>query len=266
MKLFCSLLLALLLISCGENSDKNKPSKNTETAVDSTKSSSQEITDPEETEVWEPEPEIVSFTENGVPSDAIILFDGKNLDAWKSIKDSVSNAPWLINTDGTMTVSAGSGDIKTKEDFGSIQLHLEWRAPQEIVGDSQERGNSGIFFQDKYELQILDSYDNRTYANGQASAIYKQHAPLVNATKPTNQWQTYDVIYHQPEFDAAGIKTKSGTFTVLENGVLVQDDVEILGTTEYIGQPKNIAHDKGPLKLQDHGNPVSYRNIWVRKL
>ncbi len=224
-----------------------------------------EITDPKETEVWEPEPKAVTFNENKVPSDAIGLFEGTHLDQWISTKDS-SVVKWTIHPDKTMTVGPGTGDIQTKQHFGSVQLHLEWSAPDVIEGEGQGRGNSGVFFQDKYEVQILDSYQNRTYANGQATSIYKQHIPLVNATKAPDQWQTYDIIFHAPQFDTAGNKTKSGFFTVIHNGVLVQDHVEILGSTEYIGPPKNEAHGKGPIKLQDHGNLVQYRNIWVREL
>ncbi len=226
----------------------------------------QEITDPKATEIWEPEPKVVSFNENNVPSDAIVLFDGNNLEQWVSAKDSVSKAGWTINADKTMTVKPGTGDIQTKQSFGSVQLHLEWSAPDVIEGEGQGRGNSGVFFQNKYEVQILDSYQNRTYSNGQATSVYKQHIPLVNATKSPDQWQTYDIIFHAPEFDDQGKKTKSGTFTVIHNGVLVQDHVEILGTTEYIGPPKNPVHGKGPIKLQDHSNPVQYRNIWIREL
>lgn len=225
-----------------------------------------EITDPKETELWEPIPKTISFNKNNVPSDAIILFDGSSLDAWVSTKDSLSTANWTIHADKTMTVNPGTGDIQTKQHFGSVQLHLEWSAPDVIKGEGQGRGNSGVFFQNRYEVQILDSYNNRTYSNGQATAIYKQHIPLANATKAPDQWQTYDIIFHAPEFDPIGKKTKSGTFTVLHNGVLVQDHVEILGTTEYIGLPKNIPHGIGPIKLQDHGNLVQYRNIWIREL
>ncbi|MEM9687587.1 MAG: DUF1080 domain-containing protein, partial [Bacteroidota bacterium] len=160
----------------------------------------------------------------------------------------------------------GAGDIETRQHFGSVQLHLEWSAPNVIEGEGQGRGNSGVFFQNRYEVQILDSYQNRTYSNGQAASVYKQHIPLVNATKPPEQWQTYDIIFHAPEFDASGKKIKSGMLTVFHNGVLVQDHVEILGTTEYIGSPKSQAHGKGPIRLQDHGNPLQYRNIWIRPL
>jgi len=221
---------------------------------------------PEDTEVWDPEPQELSFNENNVPSDAIILFDGSNLDQWEHAYEAGKGADWTLNGDGTMTVKPGSGDIKTKVKFGSVQLHLEWKAPAIVESEGQGRGNSGVFFQNKYEVQILDSYKNRTYANGQATAIYKQYAPLVNATKPPQEWQTYDVIFHAPEFNTDGNKIKSGTLTVIHNGVLVQDHIEILGTTEYIGPPKNPAHGDDVIKLQDHGNTVSFRNIWVRKL
>lgn len=262
-KLTYILTFIIIVISCKEPTTKvEEEKKETKT----TEVPQKEITDPKETEVWEPEPKAISFNENSVPSDAIVLFDGSSLEAWVSAKDSVSVAGWTINPDKSMTVKPGTGDIQTKQNFGSVQLHLEWSAPDVIEGDGQGRGNSGVFFQNKYEVQILDSYQNRTYSNGQATSIYKQHIPLANATKAPDQWQTYDIIFHAPEFDSDGNKTKSGAFTVIHNGVLVQDHVEILGTTEYIGPPKNPAHDKGPIKLQDHSNPVQYRNIWIREL
>ncbi|WP_405330548.1 DUF1080 domain-containing protein [Leeuwenhoekiella sp. LLG6367-2.1] len=259
-------LVAGLLISC--NTSEEKKNEESTTPVTDTTSVVEEapITDPKETEVWEPEPAVVTFNENGVPSDAIILFNGENLNAWKSATDSIVNAPWQINKDGSMTVVGGTGDIQTKESFGDMQLHVEWQAPQVVEGEGQDRGNSGIFLQGLYEVQVLNSFENRTYSNGQATAIYKQSIPLANATKPTKEWQSYDIIYHQPVFDTDGNKTKSATVTLLHNGVLVHDNVEIKGTTEYIGNPKNEAHGEGPIKLQDHGNPVSFRNIWLRKL
>ncbi|MBQ4821700.1 DUF1080 domain-containing protein [Aquimarina sp. MMG016] len=266
-KLSFLLLLTLIVYSCKqekEHTDQTAIQK--EKPVQDNTKPEKEITDPKETEVWEPEPKAISFNENNVPSDAIVLFNGSNLDSWVSTKDPSATAGWTINPDKTMTVKPGTGDIQTKQNFGSIQLHLEWSAPDVIEGEGQGRGNSGVFFQNKYEVQILDSYQNRTYANGQATSIYKQHIPLVNATKAPDQWQTYDIIFHAPEFDADGNKTKSGSFTVIHNGVLVQDHIEILGSTEYIGSPKNEAHGKGPIKLQDHSNPVQYRNIWVREL
>ncbi|AOW21537.1 3-keto-disaccharide hydrolase [Urechidicola croceus] len=225
-----------------------------------------EPTKPEETEIWEPKPNVVNVS-NGIPSDAIVLFDGSNLDSWISAVDSTA-ADWHLNKDGSMTVKNKVGDIRTKQNFGSVQLHIEWMSPAEVQGSNQSRANSGVFLQGKYEVQVLDNNDNDTYVNGQVGSIYKQSIPLVKASSPTGKWNEYDIIFHAPEFDTDGNKTKSGTITVLHNGVLVQDHYEIKGTTEYIGWPKNIAHGKGPIVLQDHGDNsrVSYRNIWVREL
>jgi len=224
-----------------------------------------QITDPKATEVWEPEPRVVTpgATTSTAPSDAIILFDGANLDEWSNSKGEA--AGWNV-ADGAMTVVKGTGTVQTKRNFGSVQLHLEWRTPAEVVSEGQGRGNSGVFLNGIYEVQVLDSYDNRTYSNGQAASIYKQSMPLVNACRPPGEWQMYDIVYMQPEFNKDGIKVKSGTLTVIQNGILVQNNIEIRGTTPYIGLPKNPAHGDGPLILQDHGNPVSYRNIWVREL
>nr|WP_255610526.1 DUF1080 domain-containing protein [Robertkochia sp. 3YJGBD-33] len=230
---------------------------------------SEEPTDPKDTELWEPVPEKVSTGEPGTPpGDAIVLLNGKDLEAWESAKEEGAPAPWILNDDGSVTVKDGSGNIKTKQEFGDIQLHIEWKNPEEPRNDGQNRGNSGIFLQGLYEIQVLDSYDNSTYVNGQAGAIYKQHPPLVNASKPSGEWQTYDIIYHAPEWDAAGNKTQPATMTVLHNGVLIQDHAVIEGTTEYIGWPKNNPHGKGPIILQDHNDNsgVSYRNIWLREL
>lgn len=224
----------------------------------------QEITDPKATEVWEPEPKVVSVGSPGTaPSDAIVLFDGKNLNNW--IGKDGNAAKWTVS-DGIMTVAKGTGDIKTKQTFEDIQFHIEWRTPSQIEGEGQGRGNSGIFLQERYELQILDSYKNRTYSNGQAGAIYKQTMPLVNASKAPGEWQTYDVIYTAPKFNDDGSLKTPGRMTVLHNGILIQNNTEIMGTTEYIGKPKVIAHGKGSIILQDHGNPISFRNIWVREL
>lgn len=197
------------------------------------------------------------------PSDAIVLFDGKNTGAWTH-KDG-SAVKWKIG-DGAMTVANGTGDIFTKQTFGDCQLHIEWRTPAKVKGKGQGRGNSGIFLQNRYEVQVLDNYNNRTYSNGQAGSIYKQSIPLVNACRPPGEWQTYDIIFTAPRFNADGLKTSPGYITVLQNGILVQNHTRILGTTEYIGLPKNEAHGKAPLRLQDHHNPVSYRNIWIREL
>ena len=268
-KFWLPLFTLCFIVSCDtkeQKQDENKLNEISQDTLNTETAGQEEITDPEATEIWDPEPAVVTFNEQGVPSDAIVLFNGENLDAWKSTTDTTKAASWIINNDGSFTVKPKSGDIETKQSFGDIQLHIEWRAPQEVSGESQGRGNSGIFFQKRYEVQVLDSYDNRTYSNGQATAIYKQSIPLVNATKAPSEWQTYDIIYHEPKFDSAGEKTKSGTFTVLHNGVVTQDHVELQGTTEYIGNPKNSAHGEAPLKLQDHGNLVSYRNIWVREL
>ncbi len=227
---------------------------------------SAQITQPEASEVWEPEPRVVEgvSSTNHVPSDAIILLGKQGLSEWKSRKTD-GEAEWNFDN-GVMTVNAGTGDIKTKKQFGSVQLHMEWRAPQIVEGEGQGRGNSGIFFMERYEVQILDSYQNRTYSNGQAGAIYKQYMPLVNAMNPTNEWQTYDIIFEAPVFNDDGVKVRSAYLTVLHNGVLIQNHREVLGTTEYIGFPQNKAHDEASLMIQDHGNPVSFRNIWVRKL
>jgi hypothetical protein len=228
---------------------------------------SAQITDPKATEVWAPEARTVTpATEPGLPpSDALVLFDGKNLDAWKSVKDSTKTAAWTIQ-DGAMTVAPGSGDIQTRRQFGDMQLHLEFRAPVVVKGEGQGRGNSGLFLQERYEVQILDSYQNRTYSNGQAGAIYKQSIPLVNACRKPGEWQTYDILYAAPRFNADGIQVSPGRVTVLHNGIVIQWNTEIKGTTEYIGLPKIQAHGKGAIRLQDHGDLVSYRNIWIREL
>jgi len=228
----------------------------------------QEPTKPEETEIWSPKPKTVIPGKNyAPPSDAIILFNGKNLDKWITAKDSTA-AKWTINKDGSMTVKNGTGDIQTKQNFGNVQLHVEWKSPIPVKGKGQHRANSGVYLQNRYEVQVLDNNNNDTYVNGQVGSIYKQSIPLVKASVPSGEWNTYDIIYHEPEFDAQGNKTKSATITVLQNDVLIQDHFKILGTTEYIGWPKNIAHGKAPIRLQDHGDNsgVSYRNIWVREL
>lgn len=221
--------------------------------------------EPEATEVWEPEPRVVKTSAvDAPPSDAIVLFDGTNLDHWMSVNDK-TKAKWTISDD-IMTVKPGTGGIQTKKDFGDIQLHLEFRTPAKVEGEGQGRGNSGVFFQGRYEVQILDSYENRTYSNGQCASIYKQHIPLVNASKGPGEWQAYDIIFMAPKFNKDGIKVQSGYFTVFQNGVLVQNHVEIKGTTVYIGQPENTAHGNGPIMLQDHDNHTSFRNIWLREL
>lgn len=222
---------------------------------------------PEATEFWEPVPrKVTAAAQMGqAPSDAIVIFDGKNLDNFVSSKDG-SVPQWKVEN-GAFTVTPRTGAIKTKQGFGDMQLHIEWSAPTVIKGEGQGRGNSGIFLMSLYELQVLDSYESRTYSNGQAGSIYKQHPPLVNAMKAPGEWNSYDVIFTAPKFNADGMLVSPARVTVLHNGILVQNNVEIKGPTEYIGIPNYKAHaTEMPLELQDHGDLVSYRNIWVRKL
>jgi hypothetical protein len=224
-----------------------------------------ESLDPKVTELWEPKPKKInatpSFTE--APSDATVLFGGKDLNEWSTLDGAA--AAWDVK-DGALVVTKGKGDIKTKKTFGDIQLHIEWRAPSEIVGDGQGRGNSGIFLQERYELQVLDSYESPTYANGQAGSIYKQSIPLVNACRKPGEWQAYDVIYTAPVFSDNGRMLTPAYITVIHNGALVQNHTAIWGGTEYKGSPIYVSHGKASIKLQDHGNPVSFRNIWIREL
>lgn len=216
----------------------------------------------EKTEVWEPVPAVVQAPAAAAPSDAIVLLDA-DLSQWQSVKGG--KAPWTIQ-DQVLTVTAGSGDIVTTESFCDIQLHMEWRTPAEFGDKSgQLRNNSGIFLQQRYEIQILDSYNNPTYPNGQAASVYKQTIPLVNASRAPGEWQRYDIIYKAPRFSGEQLLSP-GYITVLHNGVLVQNHVEIQGTTEWIGAPKYQPHGCAPLQLQDHGDAVSFRNIWVRRL
>ena len=221
------------------------------------------------TEVWSPLPKVVD-TSGAVPSDAIRLFDGGNLDQWRA-KDG-GPVQWTLS-DGAITVKPGTGDISTRQPFCDVQLHVEWRTPLSVTGadgnplQSQARNNSGVFLQGLYEVQVLDSYPPaQTYVNGMAGAVYKQSIPLANAARAPGQWQVYDIIYHAPHFDASGAVTQKARITVLWNGVLVQDDFEIQGPTAWIGHPEYKAHGCLPLSLQDHGNQVSYRNIWIRPL
>ena len=217
----------------------------------------------EKTEVWDPEPAIVDAPPNAAPSDAVVLFNGDNLDAFESVRGGP--AEWDVD-DAAFTVVAGTGDIRSKQSFCDVQLHGEWRSPPvDERLTSQGRGNSGVFLQERYEVQVLDSFQNRTYANGQAASVYKQHIPLVNAMRPPGEWQTYDIIFRAPRFDGETL-TSAAVITVIHNGVVVQNHVEILGKTAWIGAPSYGAHGCAPLKLQDHSNPVSFRNIWVREL
>jgi hypothetical protein len=218
-----------------------------------------------QTEVWTPVPPVVTPGLNQAPpSDAIVLFDGSNLDAWTN--DKGGPAGWTVEN-GVLTIKPGSGSITTKQAFADCQLHLEWRAPAVVSGEGQARGNSGVFLQGRYEVQILDSFNNPTYANGQAGAIYKQHIPQVNASRAPGEWQTYDITYTAPRFNNDGSVKTPAFATVLHNGVLIQDHVEIHGATTHKGQPKYAKHPfQQPLVLQEHHNPVSFRNIWIRQL
>lgn len=258
---------SLFYISCNEKVE-TKAEDDVATEVVAEEATPKEPTKPEETEVWEPVPAKVTLIgQQRTPSDAIVLFDGSNFNEWISTVDS-TEVKWTLNGDGSMTVKDQEGDIQTKRNFGSVQLHLEWRSNPENTATNQNRSNSGVFLQNRYEVQVLDNNDNPTYVNGMVGSIYKQSIPLAMAVVPTGEWNTYDIIYHAPEFDGEGNKTQSAAITVLLNGVLVQDHTEIQGTTEYIGWPKNKAHGPAPIKLQDHKDQsgVSYRNIWVREL
>lgn len=232
---------------------------------------------PEDTEVWTPVPAIVTpgATAAEPPSDAIVLFDGKNEDEWVSAQDHTP-ARWVVS-DGILTVTKekGVGNIETKRKFKDYQLHLEWRVPANITGSGQARGNSGVFLastgpgDDGYELQVLDSYNNPTYVNGQAASIYKQGPPLVNPNRKPGEWQTYDIVWTAPRFNDDGSVKTPAYVTVLFNGVLVQNHFELKGQTLYIGKPFYKAYDRAPIKLQAHGDksePLSFRNIWVREL
>ena len=225
---------------------------------------SQEVK-PKDTEVWQPEPEVVRpGDESKPPSDAIVLFGGEDMSRWQHKYGEP--VKWEVQ-DGALTVVKKTGAIITKQNFGDCQFHIEWRTPTIITGDGQKRGNSGIFFADRYEVQILDSYKNETYVNGQAAAIYKQHIPLVNASRPPGEWQSYDIIYIAPRFTDEGELESPAYMTVFHNGVLVHYHAELLGGTANKGQPNYEAHPvKQPISIQDHGDPVSFRNIWIREL
>jgi hypothetical protein len=230
---------------------------------------------PEDTELWQPVPKVVTPGSNcnASPSDAIVLFDGKNLDQWVSSKDK-SPAKWTVG-DGVMTVNKSAGNIETKRSFHNYQLHIEWRVPKGITGSGQARGNSGVFLaatgteDGGYELQVLDSYQNETYVNGMAGSIYKQAIPMANPTRKPGEWQSYDVAWTAPVFNADGSLKTPAYVTVFFNGVLVQNHFEVKGETRYIGQPYYKSHGAAPIMLQAHGDPsqpISFRNIWVREL
>lgn len=223
--------------------------------------------DPKATEVWSPVPAKVTpgASTGAPPSDAIVLFDGNDLDAWKSAKDG-GPARWRVEQ-GELVVAPGSGDIQTRGTFGDVQLHVEWFAPP-LPADKvdQDRANSGVFLQDVYEVQVLDTFENKTYVNGQAGAVYKQYPPLVNASLPAGKWQAYDIVYTAPRFAFDGSVKAPARMTVLHNGVLIQNNVALKGATTYIGAPSYKAHGDMPIRLQDHSHKVRFRNIWLRKL
>jgi hypothetical protein len=237
--------------------------------------SAQQAAKPADTEVWAPVPRVVTpgTTDRDPPSDAIRLFDGRNLDEWVVTKDK-SPARWKVG-DGVITVDKSVGNIETKRRFTNYQLHIEWRIPSDITGTDQGRGNSGVFLastgdgDEGYELQVLDSYINKTYVNGQAGAIYKQSIPLVNASRKPGEWQTYDIVWTAPTFTADGSVKTPAYVTAFHNGVLVQSHYALTGETRYIGTPEYKKYETAPIKLQSHGDksePISFRNIWVRPL
>jgi hypothetical protein len=235
------------------------------------------MADPRLTEIYDTtlEPKIVTPGAKcgNAPSDAIILFDGKNQDEWVS-ENGVTPSDWVISH-GALTVNKTAGSIRTKRKFGNYQLHIEWKIPKDIEGEGQARGNSGVFLANPgpgekgYELQVLDNYNNKTYVNGQVASIYKQSIPLANAARKPGQWQSYDVIWTAPVFNPDGSLASPARVTAFHNGVLVQNNFELKGFTRYRGKPYYTAHGPAPIQLQAHGDkskPISYRNIWVRPL
>lgn len=212
-------------------------------------------------EIVQPGTESTQAAPGKPPSDAVVLFDGKDLTAWKG-RDG--EAEWKVEA-GAMIIN-GTGDVQTKEEFGDCQLHIEWSAPSEVKGESQARGNSGVYFMGCYEVQVLDSFENVTYADGQAAALYGQCPPLVNASRKPGEWQTYDIVFEAPRFEGQRL-VKPARVTVFHNGVLVQHAQEMIGASAHRTVGTYQAHPpQAPLKLQDHGDPVRYRNIWVRRL
>ncbi len=242
---------------------------------------------PEATELYVDVEKVTPAEGTNAPSDAIVLFDGSNLEMWQSAQPGIgagsmidlkkvipgfnasgkgSAAPWKVE-DNELVVEPGTGFIETRQGFSDVQLHIEWLAPPAEGKSGQLYSNSGVFFMGMYEVQILNSFENPTYNNGQASSVYKQHIPLVNASKPVGEWQEYDIIFMAPKFSDKGTVVSPAKVTVFHNGVLVQNNVELLGPTCYIGTPYYVAHKpKLPLALQDHGDPMRFRNIWIREL
>jgi len=229
---------------------------------------------PEDTEVYTPVPKRVDPGKPfcGVPSDAIVLFNGKDLDHWVSAKDLAQAAGWIIEN-GRMKVNKEAGDIQTRDAYQDYQLHIEWRVPEHITGTGQARGNSGVYLASVhgggYEVQILDNFNNSTYVNGMVGSVYKQHIPLANPIRPPGEWNVYDIIWRAPRFKKNGSLESPARVTVLFNGVLVQNNVSLQGRTEYIGKPSYKPHGAAPILLQSHGDPsepISFQNIWLRPL
>jgi len=245
-------------------------------AVSLNLSAQQSTGKPEDTEVWKPEPKVVTpgATCAAPPSDAIVLFDGKNLNEWVSAQDRSAPAKWIV-ANGVVTVDKDAGNIETRRTFRNYQIHVEWRIPENVSGSGQLRGNSGLFLASTgpedagYELQILDSYNNKTYVNGMVGSLYKQSIPLANPMRKPGEWQVYDVVWTAPVFNADGSLKSPAYATVFLNGVLVDNHFELKGETRYIGKPFYKAYSEAPIKLQAHGDPsppISFRNIWVREL
>jgi hypothetical protein len=231
---------------------------------------------PEDTESWTPVPKVIEGKANFAPppQDAIVLFNGKDLNEWVSTNNPSKPAAWTVGK-GFFTVKKGTGNIQTKRSFNDYQLHLEWQIPANITGEGQSRGNSGLFLastgpgDEGYEIQILDCYKNTTYVNGQTGSIYKQHIPLANACLKPGEWQSYDIIWTAPRFNEDGTLQSPARITAIHNGVLIQNNVEVKGITMWVGEPFYKAHGPSPIKLQDHGDPsepISFRNIWIREL
>ena len=280
MKNFLILLAAVLLISNPIHAQRKKEAKKAQEVPANTKPW-------EVTELYKEVKKVKPATSSNAPSDAVVLFDGSGLDQWQKPKSEIvvsmkefervipamqstyrsDPINWKITNQKELQVVPGEGAIATRKAFGDVQLHIEWMAPTAEGKEGQGYSNSGVFFMGIYEVQILNSYDNVTYSNGQASAVYKQHIPLVNASLPPDTWQTYDIIFMAPKFSEKGALVSPAKITVLHNGILVQNNVELLGPTCFIGTPYYIPHpEKLPLILQDHGDPISFRNIWIREL
>jgi hypothetical protein len=217
-----------------------------------------------------PQPTVVTPGRSALPapppSDAVVLFDGASLANWRNADNAALPAQWKL-ADGYMEVVRGAGTIESRQSFGDVQLHVEWAAPTPPASSGQNRGNSGVFLMGRYEVQVLDSHDNVTYPDGQAGAVYGQYPPLANASRPPGEWQAYDIVFRAPRFTAAGAVEAPARVTVFHNGVLVQDNVALLGPTSNQRRDPYVAHpDRLPLRLQDHGDPVRFRNIWVREI